>query len=81
MAPPWLIIAFDDTGDYVDVTFRSGELWIQFFGSLIFDGRRAVFNGVHVQGPGANQIGIRRLMQLRDFVKDLIDVDELKLAG
>ncbi len=77
----WQITSFDDDGDLLEVTFRFGDIWIQFLGSLVFDGRRAVFRGVHVQGPGANRLGLKRLMQLLAFVKATIDVDELRLEG
>ncbi len=77
----WSIERFDDNGDLLDVTFRCDGISIQFFGSLVFDGRRAIFSGVHVQGPGANRLGIRKLLELRNFVKAMIDVDELLLEG
>jgi hypothetical protein len=78
---PWAIETFDESEGLLEVVFQNGNKWIHLLGELSFEDRKAFFLGIHIQGPGANTLGPRQLLELRDFVKGLLDVDEITLVG
>jgi hypothetical protein len=77
----WTLEYLDENSGYLDVIFRRGEDWIELFGSLRFDGRRAYVTDVHIHGPGANLFGTASLREFINVVKGIIDVDTIYVTG
>jgi hypothetical protein len=78
----WWVTDYDFGGtDTVLVTVTNGTDVIQFMADVEFDRRKAVSRGVHVQGGGRNTLGPAALRRLIRWVKDQLDVDELRIEG
>ena len=58
-----------------------GSITLEALAEVIFEHRRCVLRGVHVQGSGANTIGTARLLRLVRLVKERLDVEELRIEG
>jgi hypothetical protein len=67
--------------DVVNVTFRSGERFVECLADAALEGRIAWLSQCHFQGSGANTVGIRLLRMLAQIVMERIDVDELRIEG
>lgn len=60
----------------------SDEVWeMEFLFLLAFHGRSAHLSDLHVQGAGANRMGVAALRGLARSAMEYLDVDELRIDG
>ena len=77
----WSVLELELERDTAAVRFSNGLIEIEVYCDVRELGlRRAVLVGVHVQGPGPNQVG-PKIRSLAKWVKALLDVDELRIEG
>jgi hypothetical protein len=62
-------------------TFRIGSAEISAMAKVQFSRDRLTLSGLHLDGPGANTMGVRRLRQFAQWLMKQVDVDELRIEG
>src|SRR5438128_1801695 len=67
--------------EYCIVKFSNGVVQVEWLFHLHLLGRIAVLQGLHVDGPGPNEIGPAALRDLADWVMERLDVDILRVEG
>lgn len=76
----WRVLELDVGEDVFLVRLGDGTIEIEVCADIQLEGRRALFRHLHVYGPGPNCVG-PRLRSLALWVKDSLDVDELRIEG
>lgn len=78
----WQLLDFDFGGpDTVLVTLVDGNHRIEVMADVELHRDRAVLRGLHIQGAGPNTIGPAGLRGLVGWVKEYLDVSELRIDG
>jgi len=78
----WRIVTLTIEGDSFVGRFADGAAEIEVCADVAFLGNRiAVLSGFHIQGPGANTVGLSTLFSLARWVKVELDVDQLRIEG
>ena len=77
----WTVVDYADDEDVVLVRLRDGVSEIAFAARVHLTARRAVLSGFDIQGAGRNTIGVAVLRQLAGWIKEKLDVDELRIEG
>lgn len=77
----WSLLEAEVQGDTFAAVFTDGEQEVEIYGDVLeLTAQRAVFTGIHVQGPGANRIG-PSIRSLARWVKEFLDVRRLRIEG
>ena len=63
------------------IRFVNGDLEVEVCAGVELLGRLAVVRNLHVYGQGPNTVGRRLLLSLATWVKDYLDVEELRVEG
>jgi hypothetical protein len=77
----WYVLEYIDDGDVVLVRVTDGAYEIGIAATVHLTARRAVLTGCDIQGAGSNTVGITVLRRLARWIKDQLDVDELRIEG
>jgi hypothetical protein len=78
----WRVLEFDFGGtDTVLAILVDGNHRIEVMADVELHRTRAVLRGLHIQGGGANSLGLAALRGLISWAKDYLDVDELRIEG
>jgi hypothetical protein len=70
-----------EPGDYCIALLSNGAIEVEWLFRLELLGRTAVFQGLHVDGPGPNAMGWPALRGLAQQVMEKLDVDILRVEG
>jgi hypothetical protein len=76
----WRVLELDVGQDVFLARLADGTIEIEVCADIQLEGRRALLRSLHVYGPGPNSVGAR-LRSLALWVKDSLDVDELRIEG
>ncbi len=77
-----LLTALDiDEQDIVTARFVRGNDLIEIMAAVVLEGRVGRLHGVHVQGSGANSLGVRGLLELIAWAKGYFDVGKIRIVG
>lgn len=68
-------------GEVVVVRFRLGRESIEFMANVEIHGNVLMLRRCHVQGDLANRVGVARLLALGRWIRQELDVDELRIEG
>jgi hypothetical protein len=79
---PWRVeeAEFGDA-DVVSVTISDGSVEIEFVAFVHLRGRVVTLQRLDIQGPGPNIVGPAALRGLALWLKEFLDVDELRIEG
>ena len=79
MAAEWTILDYEIDRDVVQVRFTDGVHEIVIAAEVILTRHRAVLIDCLIQGAGRNTVGVGLLRQLALWIKEKLDVDELRI--
>ena len=75
----WTILEYEFDGDVVQVRLANGVHEIVVAAEVILTRHRAVLIDCLIQGAGRNTVGIGVLRELALWIKEKLDVDELRI--
>jgi hypothetical protein len=78
----WVLtdLAVDDQ-DIVTARFARGADVVEILAVVVLEGGVGTLHGLHVQGNGANSLGVRGLLELIGWAKGYFDVGKVRIAG
>jgi hypothetical protein len=74
-------VSFDLDDDFVVATISDGQEQIHVAATVAFDGEAIILRGFHIHGRGANTLGIATLHLLARWLKEKLDVRQLRIEG
>jgi hypothetical protein len=78
----WFVVTLKlEPGDYCIVSLSNGTIEVEWLFGFEPRDRTAVFQGLHVDGPGPNAMGWLALRDLARQVMEKLDVDILRVEG
>lgn len=77
----WTVLEYEDEGDVVLVRLTDGIHEIAFAATVELTMHRAVLSGCDIQGAGPNTVGVAVLRRLAAWLKERLDVKELRIEG
>ena len=79
---PWRVADLEITpDDLVSARLSNGTEAIDVLAFLHMTQRTATLRGMHIQGGGRNTMGLPALRALAHWLKEYLDVDELRIEG
>jgi hypothetical protein len=77
----WTVLEYEDDHNAVLVRLTDGVHEIAFAATVELTTHRAVLSGCDIQGAGRNTVGVALLRRLAAWMKERLDVDELRIEG
>lgn len=78
----WRVVDLEITpDDLVFARLSNGTVAIDVLGFLEITRRSAILRGMHIQGGGRNTMGLPALRAMAHWLKEYLDVDELRIEG
>ena len=78
----WNLLELEfDEPDTVQARLTNGKHEILLLAELTLNGRQAVLRKLHIEGAGANTMGLGALRRLMKWAKKHLDVDHLRIEG
>ena len=78
----WIIVDLQiEPGDVCNAVLSNGTFEVEVLFVIVLENRMAVARGLHIQGPGQNNLGLAKMRAIAWFVMEKLDVDELSIEG